>query len=70
MGAADGGAARSVAPDDPADVLRQWLAVGRWELPLLPETGTAVLVACRDDESGARQVARIVERDLASPRTS
>jgi putative nucleotidyltransferase with HDIG domain len=47
----------------PADVLRSWLVAGEWELPILPETGAAVLAACRDERSGARQVARLLERD-------
>ena len=61
--AAGGSASRSVVGVNPSTVLRQWLAVGHWELPILPETGAAVLEACRDEVSGARQVARIVERD-------
>ncbi|NOT33307.1 MAG: HDOD domain-containing protein [Candidatus Eisenbacteria bacterium] len=51
--------------DSLASALRARLESGPIELPLLPETATAVLAACRRDESGTREVAQIMQRDPA-----
>lgn len=54
-------------PTTPARALRELLVAeieaNRLELPVLPETASAVMEAVRDENTGARRLADIIERD-------
>ena len=54
---------RDVDPRAEADALLERVRQGETELPVLPDTAAAVLAACRNDDSGPRQIALALERD-------
>lgn len=45
------------------DRLREGIAAGHLELPVLPATAASVLEAVRDENTGARRLADIIQRD-------